>query len=673
MFAAVLSVALAAVADAQTNLAFESEADSVRYRDGRFFELEGGVTLQRSDEAESEEAVSNMPLLPGDRVWTDGRGRAEILFADGEVFRMSERAKIDYLGRENDERLSFRLFAGSFHARIYRSEGRRGGFELRAPGGFLRTTAEVSFRVDVRSGEATVSVFEGALQAELRGERLTLRAGEQVTYSPEDGILGPRRIEYRPARGRGEASIDDGFGRWCDDRDATFSSARTRNAYLPDDLQVYGDELDRNGEWVYEPPVQTYVYVPRVDPYWSPYTHGRWAHTFYGWTWIPYESWGFVTSHYGRWGYSSRVGWHWIPRVGFRGAWVSWTAASWGNSRYVGWCATGWNGRPVVLPGSYRGRAVERNRGRDPRWSYVRANELSRPDIRRHVVDAPDGAVSPQSVWASHESPDRDGRAVARATGRSRGTRGVGSDGAAINLRPSPGDSAPELRADPMTTIPSTELRRRRGGDRTGYSETSRGDGEGPAAVEGALDRWNENSARARAPRRPASDSGQRPSDARPRADDETSSAPATSQPAGDEVLQRFFRSLQQPRRESASETGGDRPSGEPVPSAGVRRPRPGGEPSTYERSPRDSGSPSAGASRESGDARRPRGSSIFGSGGGSERERSRPQGEQGGEARPRERPRGDQGGGGQASGSQDRPRGADDRAVPRRPRPEGL
>ena len=150
-------------------------AQDVRFRDGRFLETVGSVTIQRVDEAGSDEAVLNMPFLPGDRVWTDDSGRAEIVFADGEILWIAERSKVDSLGRggrDQDERLGLRVFAGSFGARV-----REGGpgFEFRAPGGSIATTGASAFRVDVHAGETTVTVSEGEILIDFAGERMTLR------------------------------------------------------------------------------------------------------------------------------------------------------------------------------------------------------------------------------------------------------------------------------------------------------------------------------------------------------------------------------------------------------------------------------------------------------------------------------------------------------------------
>lgn len=457
--------------------------DEIRYRDGRFLETVGAVTIQRADEASSDEAVRNMPFLPGDRVWTDQSGRAEIVFAEGEILWIAERSKVDSLGRggrDQDERLGLRVFAGSFGARV-RSGGP--GFEFRAPGGSITTTGAAAFRVDVRAGETVVTVTEGSLLADLGGQRLSVREGDRVIYA-EGRVDGPFGFQ--------RSRLDD-FDRWCEERYATLERMARRQDHerLPDELDAYGDELDENGDWVYDEPTG-YVYVPRVAHNWAPYTYGRWVYTLYGWTWVADEPWGFVTSHYGRWGYSSRVGWHWMPKAGFSGAWVGWSSplGRWNNT--IGWCALGFNDRPV---GSYaygsggravaRGSSVSSGRG----WSFADRSDMGRASIHKRRVSLPAEDAERAVAWNPGVAPDRNFREARRGSGgRSGVAAGVAEaagevsrgDGRSergvdtaprINIRPSPGDSTPELRSDPTTTIPSPESRRGRGFGQDGFKD----------------------------------------------------------------------------------------------------------------------------------------------------------------------------------------------------------
>jgi len=616
--------ALLAVGCALVSFASPASSQDLRFRDGRFREAQGGVTIQRADEAGADEAVLNMPFLPGDRVWTDDSGRAEILFAEGEILWISERAKVDSLGRggrEQDERLGLRVFAGSFAARV-RPGGP--GFEFRAPGGNLSTTGPALFRLDVRGGETVVSVREGEILADFAGEKLTLRSGEFLSYF-NDRVEGPFSVP--PGSG-------DAFDDWVEQRNGETNRYFRSDDRLPDELDEYGYELDQNGDWVYDEP-QGYVYVPRVARDWVPYTYGRWVYTLYGWTWVADEPWGFVTSHYGRWGYSSQLGWHWLPRSGFAGAWVAWSSpvGLWSNT--IGWCALGFDNRPVGGFSYGGGRAV----ARDPRvngsgWTFASRSDLGRAGRHRSRIDLPAEALQNAVVWGADHVPDRGfreaqrhapthGEGGSRAVRRGEGGSGLGSDGAArIYVKPSPGDSTPELRSDPMTTIPNPASRRQKTLGQDGFKDeqNNRRNRSHSEGSEASLEEAASNAGEASRPI------------AAPEAQENRQKA------TRDPLLSRFFRSITRP-----SSTGSLYPA------------RPEREPDSARETPsaqrRDPGSRSPSASD-------PGRSPERAPSPGSARERARPG--SGERAQPRATP---------APRSTPKPSSADDRGVSRRPR----
>ncbi|MFN8091456.1 MAG: FecR family protein [Vicinamibacteria bacterium] len=420
------------------------------YRHGRLRLAEPGTTLQRATETEAEEAIQNLPFLPGDRVWTDASGRAMFQFPDGTVVSLNSRAKLDYAAHEEDraERIVLRLWSGSVIVHAPSRPTIR--FEIETPSGLVEAHEGALVRADVSGGDTTVRVYEG--EAAFEGVRLAL--GEEVAARWGERPGEPERFDRMAS---------DDFLAWDQDRQFDDRYAANSARYLPDDLDDYSGELDRNGTWRYQNEVSAYVWFPSVDAGWQPYSNGRWAWTPYGWTWVPYDRWGWAPFHYGRWGMSASLGWYWIPDRTWGPAWVSWAV----GGGYAAWCPLGWRDRPVSAWGHwndahiYGGRAVARGRYDDP-WHVVRQGELGRRDVGRYRL--PVQRVDPSVLRVSDSPLDRPTRDVAVL-------RHADPAPAAIRTRMTPGDFVRELSVDNKTTIPAP---------------WTRGYGPPPAGVEGA-------------------------------------------------------------------------------------------------------------------------------------------------------------------------------------------
>jgi hypothetical protein len=432
-------------------MAVPFSASAQSYEHGRIRHVEEGVSIQRATETGAEEALANLPFLPGDRVWTDGGGRAEFQFAGGSLLRLDTASKLDYVSHDNgrEERIVLRLWSGALF--LHTRDGRDGDFEVETPGGVVIAGGRAAVRIDVQSGETRLSVHDG--QARLEGaEAVTVRAGERVYARRGQIEEGP--VSFDRAEG-------DEFAAWNDARQEQATYAANRPVPLPEDVAPYGDELDRHGSWYHETEVG-YVWRPYVAAGWQPYSQGRWIWTVYGWTWVPYESWGWAVSHYGRWGHAPALGWYWIPGARWAPAWVSWAA----GGDYVGWCPLGYRDRPVLVYDRFRrgtrgglGHAVPRDGAtvaRNP-WVYLRRGDLAAHDLGRRRVQL-DGASVAQvrmldQVQARLTRDVSVGTVPAGAVARPV-PRNVAS-------RPTIGDTVPELRPDPMTTIPVVRRRGR--------------------------------------------------------------------------------------------------------------------------------------------------------------------------------------------------------------------
>ena len=442
------------------------------YRHGRVRHVEEGVSIQRATETGSEEATVNLPFLPGDRVWTDGGGRAEFQFAGGSLLRLDSASKLDYVAHDDgrDERIVLRLWSGALF--LHLRDRRDGPFEVETPGGVITTGNRGVLRIDVQSGETRVSVFEG--EATLEGAQpIRVRAGERVYARRGEVEEGPTQFD------RAEG---DEFAEWDDGRQEQTAYAANRQEALPDDVAPYADELDRHGAWYYETEVG-HVWRPYVAAGWQPYSNGRWTWSVFGWTWVPYESWGWAVSHYGRWGFTPALGWYWIPGATWAPAWVSWAV----GGDYVGWCPLGYRDRPVLVydrPGyGTRGHAVARGATSvaETPWIYLRRGDVGARDLTRRRVQL-DGSAAQQvriletaQARLTRDLAVTDAAAMARAVPRN------------TSSRPQMSDTVPEMRGDALTQIP---IARRRGRPADGRDDLPAESGSVVGAPSGAVQRF---------------------------------------------------------------------------------------------------------------------------------------------------------------------------------------
>jgi uncharacterized protein DUF6600/FecR-like protein len=431
------------------------------YRHGRVRYVEDGTSLQRAAEPGAEEAEANLPFLPGDRVWTDDRGRVEFQFEGGAFLRLDSETKLDYLDNAGD-RVVLRLWSGGLYL-----QAASGGtdFEIETPGGVITTRGRGVYRVDARSGETRLSVYDG--EADLAGGRgARVRDGERLYARDGEVVRGPSAFDRQEA---------DDFAMWNDQRQESVRYARVdRPSDLPSEAAPYYDELYEYGSWSREPMVG-YVWRPRVAIGWQPYAQGRWSWTPFGWTWIAYEPWGWAPFHYGRWGYSA-IGWYWIPDRNWGPAWVSWAV----GGPYVGWSPLGFRNQPIIVyERNHRGGHAVPRAGSGA-WVYARNGDMTARDLpRRRVQQIDPGELAQVRVVASPRARlTKDLHVVEGPLAASGAVRSV-------RTKPTPGDTVPELREGNQALIPPAAVRRRRDaegrydrgssfGEAAGHADTAR-------------------------------------------------------------------------------------------------------------------------------------------------------------------------------------------------------
>jgi Family of unknown function (DUF6600) len=343
---------------AQENRSMESQQPGVEITPPRLSFVDGQVSFFRPGDQDWTQARVNMPLSPGDELYTDTQGNLEIQVGARAFVRGWADTRIGLENHEPDY-LQFKVTAG--HAAL--------DLQALEPGQTVEvTTPSASFTID----------REGYYRLDVAGERTAFiaRRGGHAVVIPADGtsfaIAQDQEVlvegAERPTVAAHSAPPPDAWDNWNYARsDRLLDAESTR--YVPPG--VYGaSDLDRHGEWQVAPDYGP-VWIPRGVPSgWAPYSTGSWViDPYYGWTWVDSAPWGWAPYHHGRWVHVNQT-WCWAPgpmvarpiyspalvaffgsphgRVGFgaTGPVVGWVALGWGEPCVPWWGRPGFIQRP---------------------------------------------------------------------------------------------------------------------------------------------------------------------------------------------------------------------------------------------------------------------------------------------------------------------------------------
>jgi hypothetical protein len=318
-----LSVALAGVAWAKPK-----DDDEAYVRIARLSYIEGNVSYQHATDVDWAAASINLPLEPGDRIYTSSDGRAEIEFDDGSVYRLARNTDVEILSLR-DDLIQLRILVGLSSLIVSSSTD----FEIDTPAAAFNVLQKGSYRFQVEeNGDTEAIVRKGKLEAANNDFSRRIQSGERIRVFPGN----PANPEFARYERR------DDWDEWNDRRNADLNAYGGRK-YLPDTVYVGVSDLHRHGRWV---EIEYYgsAWVPySVGVYWSPYSVGRWCYRpLFGWTWVSYEPWGWLPYHYGRWYRSAAYGWCWLPGPAFSfNFWSPGLVAFYSGPTWISWCPLG--------------------------------------------------------------------------------------------------------------------------------------------------------------------------------------------------------------------------------------------------------------------------------------------------------------------------------------------
>ena len=176
----------------------ESTADSARRRFealagagdqelvgvGQFFSLEGRVQLQRAGQSQWENAHQQLPVFNGDFVRTGRDGNAEILFADGSLYRISPNSLLEIHHQASEEAPgAVKMVVGRIN--VY-TAGTSSTVTTDATETEIKRDSRVAVDVAADNKETTVSAFQGSARVRSTG-------GDEVVINEREAIIASAR------------------------------------------------------------------------------------------------------------------------------------------------------------------------------------------------------------------------------------------------------------------------------------------------------------------------------------------------------------------------------------------------------------------------------------------------------------------------------------------------
>ena len=294
-----LSAAIAAIPLLVASIALAQ--DDPPAEAGRISWIAGTVSIQPVGTQDWGQASPNLTIGPGDRIFTDSDGRAEIQVGQTYV-RIGPNTDVSLVD-DTQFSINFGVAQGSIRVHTLGLWPRQ-LLDVSTPNGNAEFERSGDLRVDVYPTEGATVFTNLGEYADITGAgqfRQDLGNGQSLQLSGSNPVSS-QWLQPAPA---------DDLDAWSQQRDQEIARAASYQ-YVSPDIPGAAD-LDANGDW--EPQTEYgAIWYPRGVPVdWAPYHYGHWVnHVPWGWVWVEDEPWGYAPFHYGRW-VSYRGRWGWIP------------------------------------------------------------------------------------------------------------------------------------------------------------------------------------------------------------------------------------------------------------------------------------------------------------------------------------------------------------------------
>ncbi len=368
----------------------------------------GDVRIDRNKAAGVEQAILNMPVVEGTRIYSVGDdARVEIEFENGSTMRLVGNGEIAFrqLGSiDNGNKQSLvEMVKGTAYFDVKNHDGDDFRVSLRDRDVTVRKSSH--FRIQLEEPETTVAVFNGELELEGQTDRVLVKKNETLSLDSDD------HTRYFLSR-KITTMEGDSFDL---ERQQYIASHVNSNAYQYAGV-AYGDpysygvgDMAYYGNYAYYP---GYGYLWRPAGFgigWDPFGYGAWS--YYpgaGWVYVSSYAWGWTPYRYGQWVNVPGYGWCWGPygRIGHRG-WYPVPVVRGGYPGYTGGRGHGpipvpWVRRPQVDGGRTISVGGGGFTGRpEPRDGALRLNPAQGPNGRPGHWDEPGRGGRPGGTAAN--------------------------------------------------------------------------------------------------------------------------------------------------------------------------------------------------------------------------------------------------------------------------------
>ena len=329
---------------------------------GRVSRVEGRLLRYVPEEKDWVASTGDAPFGMNDALYSDQDGKAEFLLPNDTWIRIGGNTQLQLIALREDVT---EVDVASGVVRLC-NKGKDAVLKATTPFGYVLVDAGVT--VDLYVGDESVEV------AAVKGKADFIHEGDQTRYEAISGSSSVVADSRDVTSGAG--TLDVAWDEWNRSRDGFWAKRLEVKgesaAYLPRRLQEEAATFEENGRWervYYEGEYRTYWRPTRVAAGWAPFTVGHWTDWYGDSCWIPEESFGYVTHHYGNWVYVDNL-WYWAPPVvgvsvgvgpvidfGWYPGRVGWIH----SGDYIGWvplapfepyyCHYGWGPRAVVVGG----------------------------------------------------------------------------------------------------------------------------------------------------------------------------------------------------------------------------------------------------------------------------------------------------------------------------------